>query len=163
MRGGAALLNHQRMTVSKVQQRSGGGAEEVLTARGNDAQNSNVTTTRMPISGRSAFILAIAIGALLGACAEQILVFRSIPFPTVLSWEYWAVNLVPEGAIAGALIANLAWTLADLRTRMRRAAAFAVAANAIVWVAFFIVVPPLTSTELEQILAAWNPRDVVPV
>lgn len=108
---------------------------------------------------RSALIIVIGIGAVVGSSASQVLYYRGIPSPSVLSWEHWDVHLALDGATAGGLIANLAWTAADLRARMRRSAAFAVAANTIVWIAFLIVAHALTSTEFERIQAAWNPRD----
>lgn len=109
--------------------------------------------------GRGAFIIVIAIGAVVGASASQVLCSRALSFPSVLSWGPWDVHLALDGASAGALIANLAWRLADLRARIRRSTASAVAANTIVWIAFLIVAPPLTPTEFERIHAAWNPRD----
>ena len=115
---------------------------------------------RMRIAaGPRAFIIVIGIGALLGASAAQALYYRFIPFPSVLSWEYWNLHLALEGAIAGALIVHLGWVLSDVRMRLRRSAAFAVATNVVVWVLFLIVTPPLTASEFDSIQAERNRRD----
>ena len=109
--------------------------------------------------GRGAFIIVIGMGAVLGASATHLRYYRFIPFPSVLSWEYWDVQLTLEGAIAGALIAHLVWVLTDVRARLRRSAAIAVAANVLVWILFLIVTPPLTASEFDAIQAERNRRD----
>jgi hypothetical protein len=109
--------------------------------------------------GRGAFIIVIGIGAVLGASATQVLYSRFIPFSSVLSWNYWDVQLALEGAIAGALIAHLVWVLTDVRARLRRSAVIAVAANVVVWILFLIVTPPLTASEFDAIQAERNRRD----
>lgn len=109
--------------------------------------------------GHGAFIVVITIGAVLGAGTAQVLLYRFIPFPSVLSWEYWNLHLALEGAIAGALIAHLGWVLSDVRMRLRRSAAIAVATNVVVWVLFLIVTPPLTASEFDSIQAERNRRD----
>jgi hypothetical protein len=101
----------------------------------------------------------VGIGAVLGACLTQVRYCCSIPFSTVLSWEFWDVQVTLEGAIAGALIAHLLWVLADVRARLRRSAAIAGAANVLVWILFLIVTPPLTASEFDAIQAERNRRD----
>lgn len=112
----------------------------------------------MPIAGgRRALILVT--GAVLGATAAQALYYRFIPFPEVLSWRYWDLRLAVEGAIAGALLGHAAWVLSDVRARLRRSAAIAVAANVVVWVGFLIVTPPLTGSDFDAIQVERNRRD----
>lgn len=64
-----------------------------------------------------------------------------------------------EGAIAGALVVNLAWILRDPRARLRRSAAIAAAANIAVWLLFLIATPPLTATEFDAHQAERDRRD----
>jgi len=109
--------------------------------------------------GRGAFIVVIGIGAVVGASASQVLYYRFIPFPSMLGWEHWELHLALEGAIAGALVAHLAWVLSDIRVRLRRSAAFAVAVNIMVWILFLLVTPPLTASEFEAIQAERNRLD----
>lgn len=104
-------------------------------------------------------IIGTAVGAIAGASAAQMLFYGEIPFPSVLSWEYWDLHLLLEGAIAGALIAHLAWVLTDVRGRLRRSAEIAVAANVLVWILFLIVTPSLTASDFEAIQSERNRRD----
>jgi hypothetical protein len=68
-------------------------------------------------------------------------------------------QLAIEGAIAGALIAHLVWVLTNIRGRLRRSAAVAVAANVVVWILFLIVTPALTASDFDAIQAERNRRD----
>jgi hypothetical protein len=106
----------------------------------------------MTIREHGPFIVVIVIGALLGACVNQAVFFRFMPFPESLHWENWMWSFALEGAIAGALVANLLWMTAHPR-RLRRSAAIAVAVNTLVWIAFLVVTPKLTSADFEAIQA----------
>jgi hypothetical protein len=117
----------------------------------------------MPIASRGVFISVIVVGALFGAFGEQFLYLRLIPSSKALSWAWWLksalADLQFEGAIAGALVANLGWTLTNPRLRIRRSAMFGVAANAAAWAAFLIAVPPLAPSDFERIHAERMRRD----
>jgi hypothetical protein len=117
----------------------------------------------MSLASRGVFISVIAIGALVGACAEQLLFLRLIPESTEVSWQWWLRSALAdiefEGAIAGALVANLGWIFTNPRLRVRRSAMFGIAANAAAWTAFLIGVPPLTPSDFELIHAERTRRD----
>jgi hypothetical protein len=107
--------------------------------------------------GRGGFIAVIGIGAAIGALAAHVLYYR--PFPGGLSWESWELHLVLEGAIAGALLAHLAWVLSDVRGRLRRSAAIAVAANVAAWSLFLLATPALTASQFDAIQIERTRRD----
>ena len=109
--------------------------------------------------GRGALLILIGIGAVVGACTSQMLYQHGIPFPSVLSWEYWDVHLALEGASAGALTVHVVWVLTNVRVRLRRSAAIAIVANAVVWILFMIVTPPLTASQFAAIQAERDRRD----
>ena len=117
----------------------------------------------MSIASRSVLISVIAIGALVGACAEQFLFIRLIPESTAVSWAWWLRSALAdmqfEGAIAGALVANLGWMFTNPRLRVRRSAMFGIAANAAAWTAFLIAVAPLAPSDFELIHAERTRRD----
>jgi hypothetical protein len=117
----------------------------------------------MSISGHGVFISVIALGALVGACAEQFLFLRLIPESRAVSWAWWLRSALGdlqfEGAIAGALVANLGWMFTNPRLRVRRPAMFGIAANAAAWAAFLVAVPPLTPSDFELIHAERTRRD----
>ena len=108
---------------------------------------------------RGAFIGLIGIGAVVGAVSAQAIYYRATRYPAVLTWEFWDRHLMLEGAIAGALVANLVWVLRDPRARVRRSVAIAVAANIAVWLLFLTATPPLTVSQFGAIQAERNRRD----
>jgi len=109
------------------------------------------------------FISVVAVGALVGACAEQLLFIRLIPSAADLSWALWLkyalADIRFEGASAGALLVNLGWMIRNPRMRMRRSVVAAIAANAAAWIAFLIAVPPLTPSDFALIHAERTRRD----
>lgn len=109
------------------------------------------------------FISVVAVGALAGACAEQLLFIRLIPSAADLPWALWLkyalADIRFEGAIAGALLVNLGWMIRNPRMRMRRSVVAAIAANAAAWIAFLIAVPPLTPSDFALIDAERTRRD----
>jgi hypothetical protein len=109
--------------------------------------------------GHAAFIGVIAIGAFMGAPASLAIYYRDIGAPRALLWESWDFYMMLEGALAGALLANLAWVLRHPRVRLRRSAMIAVAANIVVWTVFLAATPSLTASEFDAIQAERNRRD----
>jgi hypothetical protein len=98
-------------------------------------------------AGSRAWVVALGMGGAAGIVAEA-LILRD-----------WDVRLPWESAIAGALLAHVAWVVVEIKTRLRRSSVIAVAANALVWMLFLAVTPPLTPTEFDAILVERNRRD----
>lgn len=110
-------------------------------------------------SGRRAYVLTLALGAAAGVGATQAIFFW-FGSPFGIAWEHVDLNFMfPYDAIAGALLANLGWVSAKPRERVRRSSAIAMAANALVWCAFLLVVPPLTPAEFAAVAHERAQRD----
>jgi hypothetical protein len=110
-------------------------------------------------SRRWAYVLTLALGATAGVGATQAIFFW-FGSPFGIAWEPVDLNFMfPYDAIAGALLANLGWVFARPRERMRRSSAIAMGANALVWFAFLLVVPPLTPAEFDAVARERAQRD----
>jgi hypothetical protein len=96
--------------------------------------------------------------ALVGAVATQLLATRYLPFADRLLWENWD-DLVPLGAVGGALLGHLCWVAQKPSERVTQAMQLCVIANVLVWVAFLVFNPPLTESEVADINARRGDQD----
>jgi hypothetical protein len=90
--------------------------------------------------------------AVIGAIGTQLLATRYLPLADRFVWDSWD-DLVPFGAVGGALLGNLCWVALKASERVTGATFVCVVANVLVWIAFLVFNPPLTASEFAEISA----------